>query len=504
MSTPHAVLDELVTRELAGGRTVGVAVVATDRERVLLETYRGWADVAERRPVDPDTVFQIGSITKVATAILAVQQHRAGRLDLRVPVRQYLPWLPERPYGAITAHQLLSHTAGLGAGSDASPPSPYMAFAEYGEPGEFRYSNTGFQVLGMIVEEVAGRPYPAMLAEDVLGPLGMAASVPAITGAIRATMATGYVESPDDLPFGAGDGLTAAPFFEYDVGDGCMACTARDLAAFARMLANGGAGVLDQAGFELLTTPVTDTGNGESICYGVFAKDSYGYPDLNHGGGMVGQQSMLCVDRETGIGVVAFVNGIGFPTALVRGVLRALRQERLGEPVTAPEPPPGPTLADYAGDYQGRTVRLVDGRLHLDGTALTWLEGDAFALPGSPYPVRFGRRDGAVVELAHGPDVWPADGHAAPVARPYPPEWDAYVGQYRAHKPFEPTFRILIRNGTPLLVWPSGREIELVPTAQPTTFRLDGRLEAISFDTPAGPRMLRAVLSGCPYFRPFR
>jgi D-alanyl-D-alanine carboxypeptidase len=502
-----AVLDELVGRQFADGRTAGLAIVATDRDGVLLEHYHGMADRAAGVPVDAGTVFQIGSITKVATAILAVQQWETGRLDLHTPVRSYLPWLPERPYGVVTAHQLMSHTAGLASGSDVSPPSPYMAFVEHSEPGDFHYSNATFQVMGMVVSAVADRPYPSLLAENLMRPLRMASSFPAITSAARRTMAVGYIGSHDDRPFAAGDGLVPAPFFEYTAGDGSMACTGPDLAAFARLFVTGGAGVLTPAGFELLTTPVADTGDGEYVCYGVFTKSSYGYPDLNHGGNMVGYDSMMCVDRDTGIGVITLTNGCGGSTQLARGVLMALRQQRRGEPVTAPEPPPQPRLPDYVGVYRGgaeaeeHAVRLQDGRLHLDGAPLVHIRDDLFALPGSPYAVRFGRQDGTVVELCHGPGHWVSPEYSGAIGRPHPPEWDAYCGQYRANKPFDPTFRIVIRNGTLLQVWPGGREVPLVPTGAPATFRPDGTLEVINFDTPAGAQMLRAVLSGCPYYR---
>ena len=136
-------LEELLDRHLADGRTVGLAVAAFDADGVVLTAYRGWVDRSARRPVTAGTVFQIGSITKVATAVLAVQQCEAGRLDPHVPVRRYLPWLPAEPYERITCHQPLSHTSGLASGSDASPSSPYQAISAAFPPaatdGEFYY-----------------------------------------------------------------------------------------------------------------------------------------------------------------------------------------------------------------------------------------------------------------------------------------------------------------------------------------------------------------------------
>lgn len=518
MDNVRELLDELMARQVADGRTVGIAVAATDADGLLLTAYHGWADRAARLPVGQGTVFQIGSISKVATAVLAVQQWEAGRLDPHTPVRRYLPWLPAEPFEQLSSHQLLSHTSGLAPGSDTSPASPYLAIAAAFPPpvpgGAFHYGNANFQIMGMVVEAVAGRPCQELLVERLLRPLGMAASFPAITAAARKPMAVGYTISPDDRPFAAGDRLEPAPFFEYTAGDGCLACPIADLAAFARMLIAKGAGVLTPAGFELLTTPVADTGDGESVCYGVFAGRKYDYRDLNHGGNMVGYDSMLCVDRDSGLGVVTLTTGIADSVPLARRLLGLLREHRAGRPLRLPPPAAGPRFADYVGTYRGggssRDVRLDGDRLEVDGAELRHVRGDVFAITGSPFPVRFGRAGdsddggpgtGAVVELCQGPGHWVTGGYPGDVERSHPADWDAYCGQYRSHGPFEPTFRIFVRNGELLQALPFGRERKLLPAGSGSSFGLDGSRDVLAFDMPAGSRTLRAVLSGCPYYR---
>jgi CubicO group peptidase (beta-lactamase class C family) len=505
VDTVREPLDRLVARHRADGRMVGLAAAAVDRDGVLLTACHGPADVAAGRPVGPDTVFQIGSISKVFTAVLAVQQWEAGRLDPHVPVREYLPWLPSS-YRRISSHQLLSHTSGLASGSDVSPPSPYLAIAAAYPPPY--YGNANFQVMGLVVEALAGRPYADVLTDGILAPLGMTGSFSTITAAARPPMAVGYHLSPDDRPFAAGDGLAPAPFFEYTAGDGCLACPIADLAAFARMLLNEGRPVLTPAGFELLTSPVVDTvdtADGESACYGVFAGDKYGYRDLNHGGNMVGYDSMMCVDPATGLGAVTLSTGVADSAPIARGLLGMLRDERAGRPPTLPPPPVQAPLPDYEKAYRKagaeRVVRVDRDRLLLDGVELYRVRDDVFAIAGSPFPVRFGRHDGAVVELTHGPSHWVTGGYPGETGRPHPPEWDAYGGQYRSHNPFEPTFRVLVRNGELLQSLPFGRERRLEPTAQPGTFGIAGTRDVLTFDTLAGDRTLRATLSGCPYYR---
>ena len=465
-----AVLDELIARQLADGRTAGIAVVATDTEGVLVEAYRGHADVAAGVPVSAGTVFEAGSISKVATAVLAVQLWQEGRLDLHALVRRYLPWLPAQPYAHVTAHRLLSHTAGFALGSDVSPPSPYMALAAVQPPpvpdAGFHYSDAGFQVMGLVIEAVTGRAYRDVLADGVLGPLGMADSFPAITDEIRPRVAVGYRGCPDDRPFHAGDGLAPAPWLAYPAADGSLACTARDLAVFTRMLAARGRGALTDKGFELLTTPVADAGDDDNVGYAVFLDEVYGYPRLIHGGDMVGYESWLQVDREYGLGVVTLTNGVADSEPVARGLLEALRAVRRGETPVVP-PAEVPVLADYPGRYGGHVVDRADSVLRLDGTPLVHVRGDRFARYGDVYALTFGRADdGRVVEICHGPDWWPLEGEATPAMEP-----TVYCGQYRSYRPFDPTFRIVYRRGEHLTVHPAGRESRLEPTGGPGHLR---------------------------------
>ena len=91
-------------------------------EEILGVAVRGMADVAAGTPVRPETRFQIGSISKSFAGIVALQEVEAGRLDLHVSVNEILPWLdlPE-PFGPITLHHLMQHTAGLAIGEEDAP-----------------------------------------------------------------------------------------------------------------------------------------------------------------------------------------------------------------------------------------------------------------------------------------------------------------------------------------------------------------------------------------------
>src|SRR5829696_10491313 len=117
-----AQLDRIIERRMDADNTPGLALALTDRERTLRVATYGFADLAARTPVTPDTLFEIGSIGKSFTSLALLREHEAGNLDLQAPVARYLPWFRVRSaFPPITVHHLLSHTAGLIAGTDPTP-----------------------------------------------------------------------------------------------------------------------------------------------------------------------------------------------------------------------------------------------------------------------------------------------------------------------------------------------------------------------------------------------
>ena len=172
-------LTEYLRRWLAAVPAVGLAVAVTDRRQTLYTAGLGYADLAAHSPVTADTTFQIGSIGKSMTALALLQLVDARRFDLNAPLSTHLPWfaMPSR-YKAITLRHVLSHTAGLPAGTDFTPAARYEGFAlrdteAAWEPGtRFHYSNTGYKLLGWLLEDITGQDYGSIIRERVLEPLG--------------------------------------------------------------------------------------------------------------------------------------------------------------------------------------------------------------------------------------------------------------------------------------------------------------------------------------------
>ena len=228
---------------LESSHAAGAVLAVTDREEVLGVAVRGMADVAAGTAVRPETRFQIGSISKSFSGIVVMQEVEAGRLDLHVSVNEILPWLelPE-PFGPITLHHLMQHTAGLAIGEEDAPTLAGALWLLRGvppttAPGErFWYSNDGWKIVGACLEHVTGMPIHDLLAERVLGPLGMRDSVALIDDAEYLRTAVGYVPTRWDRPPQLRHPLSPADRIVSNTADGSIVSTAIDMAAYARLL----------------------------------------------------------------------------------------------------------------------------------------------------------------------------------------------------------------------------------------------------------------------------
>ena len=234
-------------------------MAVTDREGLVASEAFGLASLEAGKPVTRGTYFEHGSIGKTFTAVIVLQLREEGQVDLDEPLTRYLPWFEVRSeHAPITVRHVLTHSSGLMVGADVSANSRFDVWAlresEVGfAPGSrYLYSNVGFRTLGYIVEELTGKPYSQVVRERVLGPLRLEATDPAITNEGRHRLAVGYARRFDDRPARRTDPWVPAPWLETATGDGSVAGTMEDLAAFLRSLLNRGRGLLPPESFELM------------------------------------------------------------------------------------------------------------------------------------------------------------------------------------------------------------------------------------------------------------
>lgn len=164
------------------------SVLVADKGEVIYKKGFGFADMEWEIPNEPDTKFRLGSVTKGFTAILVLQLVQQGKLKLDGKITDYLPDYPRRQGDRVSIHQLLTHTSGIPdygefpnyrdlSRNPFTPKSLIRLFADSTlqfEPGsKFSYSNSGYVLLGVIIEKVTGKAYEQVLQEDILNPLHM-------------------------------------------------------------------------------------------------------------------------------------------------------------------------------------------------------------------------------------------------------------------------------------------------------------------------------------------
>ena len=187
VSSKLAKINELLSTYAEYGEFNGAALVS-EKGNVIFKQGFGLASLAWEIPNERDTKFRLASITKQFTAMLILKLVSENKLALDVPITTYLPDYPKTIGDKINIHHLLTHTSGL---------PNYTSFSNYGEmmrdpitpmdilkifqdssllfnPGErFRYSNSGYAILGVIIEQISGKSYEDVLREKILVPLGM-------------------------------------------------------------------------------------------------------------------------------------------------------------------------------------------------------------------------------------------------------------------------------------------------------------------------------------------
>jgi CubicO group peptidase (beta-lactamase class C family) len=522
-----AAIDDAVRTEMERARQPGLTLGLTNRDGTLLIRTYGFANLASRQPVTPETLFEIGSIGKTFTAMATLQLVDEGRIDLHAPVARYLPWfaVPQPPgHAPITIAHLLSHTSGIVAGIDGTPEAAFQVWSlrelpTRSAPGErFHYSNVGYKALGLVLEAVEGRPYREIIRDRVLVPLEMSATEPAITHDIRARLAVGYEYLHDDRLSHPDAPLAPATWLETETADGSIASNAEDMCAFVRLLLRRGEGLLSEGSFAQMSTGSPLEDENDAYGYGLLMRNLDGRRFIGHGGGMVGYLAGMQADTDANLGAIVLQNGMGaHPMALARTVIRIAD----GEPAASTGTATPSALDELAGTYETdepgcepiELVAAASGPVLRSGhqeIGLQELNSDLFLAPDPAFdrfPIRVERAEDTL-ELWHGGRRYVRAG--TPVRRlPEPSaELRAIAGHYRSHNPWTTNFRIVLRGDQPWLIFagpPDGFDTEqpLVP-GDAGSYRVGedpGNPEAVSFDTVVDERALRAWLSGWPYYR---
>ena len=519
-------LSEIIERELPTLNAPGIAIGISHRERILHAGFYGLAHCEAGKPVTPETLFQIGSISKSFTSIVLLQLQEQGLLDINDPVTKYLPWFEiQSEYKPITLRHLMSHTAGIITGSDATMFAATESWSlrdnkATAPPGEmFHYSNSGYKMLGLVLEAVLKKDVSVILHERIFAPLGMSASLPDIRNEHRHRLATGYAPYHDDRPLPPGGQLAPATWFESNTADGSICSNPEEMCLYLQMLLQRGKGLLTPQSFEQLIHPIiaTDDGmHGEHYGLGLFTMQFDGHHVIGHSGGMVGFTADMLADLDSGLGVVVLTNGPADPSKISRYALSLFRAalERDELPDVPEDKLDNPD--DYVGVYRcgEKTFTLTssDNCLFLEFEAatipLSQLEPDRFIVPHPAFELFalcMGRENEQVTEAGWGTERYVRVGFGEETLVESPDEWNAYPGHYRSHNPWFNNFRVVLRKGSLIFIDPSGEE-EPLHQLEPGLFRIgdDARSpEFIRFDVVIYGKAMQAILSGGVYSRAF-
>jgi hypothetical protein len=412
---------------------------------------------------------------------------------------------------------------------DATPSTYYEVWSLgqsnlVARPGErWHYSNVGYKILGLILEQVLERPYREIIQEFILHRLDMHQTSPVITHDSRHQLAIGYDYLYDDRPPYASQPLVPARWIETDSGDGAIAASAEDLARFVRMLMSRGRGprqhVLSEDSFALMTQRISQIGPVHYYGYGLTTLDQAGHQLIQHRGGMPGYFAAICADMDAGIGVAVLSTGPGGdPISIAQFVLAAARAGAASTPLPS-IPPAGDrtwvaNAAEYAGRYTGAsrsfTIEDVSPQLALvfdDQRIILEPRGlDQFYANHPAFDrllLCFGRDRHRVVEAGWGSEWFRHERWSGPTSWQVPAMWAAYPGHYRSYGPFLSNVRVVLRKDQLRLIYPWGDERVLLPEGD-ATFQVDEPVPMrIQFDTVVVGKALRVRLADAEYYRFF-
>ncbi|OXA82438.1 CubicO group peptidase, beta-lactamase class C family [Flavobacterium aquidurense] len=298
-------IDQLLSKYNEYGQFNGSALVSENGKVIFKKGY-GSANMEWNIPNQPDTKFRLGSISKQFTAFLIVKLAEDGKLKLDVPITTYLPDYPKANGDKITIHHLLTHTSGIPNYTSApnffkeksrnsySPEEFVKTFSSLPlefTPGEkFNYSNSGYFLLGYIIEKISGKTYEQYLQETILTPLKMANTGYDHSDIILKNRAAGYEKQ--------GKKIINSAYLDMSIpyAAGSLYSTVEDLYLWDQALYT--TKLLSQKSMDLLFKPYISTGGDSAYGYGWFLEEASNADKaklkiIEHGGGINGFNTII-------------------------------------------------------------------------------------------------------------------------------------------------------------------------------------------------------------------
>jgi len=486
----------------------GAAVLVKKQGKVILRRGYGLANLELNIPIEPDMIFRLGSITKQFTAVAILMLAEEGKLSLQDEITRFLPDYPTQGKKIIVEH-LLTHTSGIKSYTDLPEWLPLqrkdMTVSEVIDiskdkpmefsPGErWEYCNSGYILLGAIIEKVSGKAYADFLQERIFGPLSLKSSCYDSTSRIIPRRVPGYAKG--------NDGFENAPYLSLSqpYAAGSLASSVDDLATWTESLLSGKLikkETLEKAFTSYKLKDDLDTGYG----YGWQISTYEGHRLIEHGGGIHGFLSYALFFPEDQVFVALLTNSTvdGLepdPLAFRAGCLALGIPYREPVPISLSEKDLVPLTGVYV-NAQGEELyvtrqenklfsqRAGGGKSEISPTSAT----EFFVIIDSPTRIQFLKdakgtvtgfkvvgRTGPVRSYTKTDKPLPAERQEIKLD---PTLYDQYVGEYELAPGF---FIVITREDGKLMGQATGQpKVELYPEAETKFFLkvVDGQVEFV-------------------------
>lgn len=494
----------------AGGP--GAAVIVTDDGKTVYSGARGLADVKTKTPITPATVFRMGSITKQFSSAVMLQLVAEGKVSLDDKLSKYLPDFP-KPGADATIAQLLNHTVGVQSytnipGWMADEKNTDRAYSTEqmialfkdlpspSKPGEeFSYNNSGYVLVGAVIEKVTGKAWHEAIDERVVKPLGLKTVRYGVYEAATPRMAKGYTRGEKEVE------PARKLHMSVPHAAGALIGSVEDLAKWSQALHHGK--VVPAALYARMIAPTRlPGGKVEDFGFGIGPRKVRGHPAIGHGGGIFGFSTDSIYIPQDDIFVAVFTNS-DQPAADPGAVMQRLAALAVGDPYPTFEKAAidlkslEPLFGVYAIDGGERRFYARDGKLFTRRTgapdleafaagndrffygrdALTWFE--IRRDPAGKHVMAMHQEGASDAELAVRSGPVPAD--PKPVELPRS-TLERYVGSYKA------AFGVaVVAFAGDALTFKLGGQREVVLRAVgPTEFLVEGVDAQISFKSDGG------------------
>ncbi len=449
------VLRQFIEHEMADKGLPAVSIALVDDQRIVWADGFGFAEPDGKTPATADTVYRVGSVSKLFTDIAVMRLVEEGKVDLDGPVSRYIPdFHPRNPFDKpITVRELMCHRSGLvrepPVGNYFDPTEPTLAATVrslnghpliYEPETRVKYSNAGIATVGYTLETLGKKPFPQYLKEAVLKPLGLQSSAFELEPELKKNLARAYMWTYDGRVF-------EAPTFQLGMAPaGSMYSTVTDLGRFLKVLFNDGRGpngsVLKPETIHQMWEPQFKTGQGPRN-FGIgFVLNTYqGHRIVGHAGAIYGFATELDALPDDKLGAVAIttMDSSNAVTAhIVREAIKLMLALKEGKPLKDIDvsEPISPDLMDKLAGHYGDGDTAVD---------LIERSGDLCLLPSNGgYEVRLRKQEDALIvddRLDWGMRLIPVEDGiklgnvvlnktTAPIKKDFPADWKGLIGEY--------------------------------------------------------------------------